>query len=174
MAVRPKTPARKSSVKPKRATPASPPRDDPPPDTTPEGADYRDLLRSTGTPGVFANKMGVLVDASGVALSLSSLRKADAERFEAVLGEVIDTPVKFMRAVTLDPRTPLPIRLDAAKSAAPYTDRKMPTAIEGSTPGSPVAVDLLSGLNSAALSTKERASLIALLTKMSDAAPDDT
>jgi hypothetical protein len=143
-------------------------------DTSAEEGNFRDLLRHTGTPGVFVNKMGVLVDERGVALTLGQLRRADNERFEAVLGEKIDGPVKFMKAVTLDPRTPLPLRLDAAKAVAPYTDRKMPTAIEGPTPGSPVEVNILSNLNTSVLSPKERDVLIALYRKMAEAAPDDT
>lgn len=39
-------------------------------------------------------------------------------------------PVEFMLDVMNDESQPLNIRLDASKAVAPYTNRKMPTAIE--------------------------------------------
>jgi hypothetical protein len=140
--------------------------------TDDEGEDFRGLLRSTGTPGVFVNKTGALVDERGVALTLTQLQQADADRFAAVLGEEVDTPVKFMRAVVQDPRTPLQLRLDAAKAVAPYTDRKMPTALEGPTPGSPISVNLLAGLDLSVLEKKERTLMMSLFRKLAETAPD--
>jgi acyl-CoA reductase-like NAD-dependent aldehyde dehydrogenase len=84
-------------------------------------------LAPTGVDGVFRNGAGCLVNKDGILLSLLDSRKAEAQDF----GEAVDSPAKFLKAVALDPRAPLATRLEAAKAAAPYTDRKQPTGVDG-------------------------------------------
>jgi hypothetical protein len=88
-------------------------------------------LRCSDTPGVFLNSFNVPCDERGVALSFQQVRDADRKALGDVSDSVVDTPAKFLAAVALDPRNPMWMRIDAAKAAAPYTDRKMPTSIDG-------------------------------------------
>jgi hypothetical protein len=106
----------------------------------PDGDEDEYGLRKTTTPGVYMNTAGVLVDANGVMLDFKTVQERDQERFERVIGEKVDTPAKLLKAVSLDPTMPLAVRIDAAKSAAPYTDRKKPIGIDGGEDGKPVAL----------------------------------
>ena len=106
-------------------------------------------LTPTDVDGVFRNSAGILVDKSGIALSL--LRAVQAERADmaSVLdGQDVRTPAQFLKAVSLDPRLPLPTRVEAAKAAAPYTDRKMPQGVDGGvgSDGQPLPIHLEIGL----------------------------
>lgn len=109
-------------------------------------------------PGVYLNSMGVRVNEDGVALSFLQVKEADEQRFERVIGSRVDSPAKLLKAVSLDPMTHLAVRIDAAKSAAPYFDRKMPVAIDGGLDDAGKVVPLfdpekLSGLTTAELKT---------------------
>lgn len=90
-------------------------------------------LEPTDQEGVYRNEAGVLVDKYGVLLSLSILRKSEQILDEEIIGEPVDTPAKLLKRVALDPRMPMAWRLDAAKAAAPYFDRKTPVAVEQTT-----------------------------------------
>ncbi len=98
------------------------------------------------------------VNEDGVALSFLQVKEADEARFERVIGSRVDTPAKLLKAVALDPMTHLAVRIDAAKSAAPYFDRKMPVALDGGVDEAGKVVPLfdpskLEGLSSAELRT---------------------
>lgn len=93
-------------------------------------------LRPTDLPGVFINKAGVKVGANGVALTFAQLKSRDKARFNEVLGEDVHTPADLLKAVALDPRHPLPQRIDAANKAAPYFTAKR-VAIQGGGPEAP-------------------------------------
>jgi hypothetical protein len=43
----------------------------------------------------------------------------------------VDSPAKYLKAVALDPRMSTAVRIDAAKAAAPYFDRKTPVSVDG-------------------------------------------
>lgn len=115
---------------------AKTPRERPPPTrrktSTPKTeADAPPLphLTPTGEPGVFTNAMGQRVDANGVLLRF--LTPDNEEEYGAkLIGGPVDTPAKVMQRIALDPLLPLSLRLDAAKGAAPYFDKKKPIAIE--------------------------------------------
>jgi len=86
-------------------------------------------LTPTDDPSVFVNAMGQRVDANGVLLRF--LTPDNEEEYGAkIIGEAVDTPAKVMKRIALDPLLPLSLRLDAAKGAAPYFDKKKPIAIE--------------------------------------------
>lgn len=115
-------------------------------------------LVPTNTPGVFINPAGVMVDRHGCIMSMQRVKEADQARFEAVLGGPVDTPAKLLTAVALDPRLPLATRIDAAKSAAPYTDRKKPMGIDGGEDGKPIMLSIreLRGLSDGELDQMEQ------------------
>ena len=77
------------------------------------------------------NDKGVYVDANGVAVTFKKLKEAEDEKAFEVIGELADSPAKLLKAVALDPRVNLAVRIDAAKAAAPYFDRKQPTSVDG-------------------------------------------
>lgn len=87
-------------------------------------------LFATDKPGVYRNSSGSLVGENGVLLSLNFLADAEALLDEEIIGKRVETPAELLKRIALDPRQPLLIRLDAAKAAAPYFDRKTPTSLE--------------------------------------------
>lgn len=91
-------------------------------------------LRPTGDPDVFMNAAGSLVDRHGVLLSLAATTTATAQAEEELaaqlLGGPVDSPAKLLKLVALDATKPLAMRIDAAKAAAPYFDKKTPIAVE--------------------------------------------
>lgn len=90
------------------------------------------LLRLTATadPEVFLNSSGMLVNAKGVWVGLAKSQETEEAAEIRVLGEKADTPAKVMKRIALDTALPLGMRLDAAKNAAPYFDKKTPVAVE--------------------------------------------
>lgn len=103
--------------------------------------DQLDLgLRATATPGIYINQAGVLVDSDGVMVDYAGVKSADDARFERILGTPADSPAKLLKAVALDPQQTLATRVDAAKAAAPYFDRKKPIGIDGGSDGVPVNI----------------------------------
>lgn len=99
-------------------------------------------LRKTTTPGVYINSAGIMVDQNGIALSFQKVKKADDARWGEILGKPLETPAELLKAVALDPSKPLAMRIDAAKSAAPYTDRKKPIGIDGGKDGAPILMSI--------------------------------
>jgi len=87
-------------------------------------------LSPTSTPGVFINKNGNLTDHNGVLLDINRARSAEAKLSQLILGEAADSPAKLLKMIALDASLPLLVRLDAAKHAAPYFDKKTPIAVE--------------------------------------------
>ena len=88
-------------------------------------------LRPTGDPEVFVNNAGSLTDRYGVLLSLGAKgAQAEADRALELIGGPVDSPAKLLKLVSLDPTLPMAMRIDAAKAAAPYYDKKTPVAIE--------------------------------------------
>lgn len=96
----------------------------------------RQTLTLTDCPGVYRNRMGVLVDEYGRALSFAEVKSADNQRFVEAVGAVPESPAALLRAVALDPRQRLDVRLHAARQAAPYYDKRQPIRIEGDSPPS--------------------------------------
>lgn len=88
-------------------------------------------LTPTEVPGVFRNAAGLLVNEFGFLLGLGASKKAEQQDMSEVLGHPVRTPAEFLKAISLDPRIPLPTRMEAAKAAAPYTDRKQPQGLDG-------------------------------------------
>lgn len=118
-------------------------------------------LTPTDKDGVFRNRAGILVDESGILLAFGAMKNAEAELDEQILGGPVDTPAKLLKRVALDPRQPMFLRLDAAKAAAPYFDRKTPVAIE--TKNEDTSIDIAAV---AALPRKEREALLITLSKL--------
>lgn len=87
-------------------------------------------LRATANPDIFLNASGAEVDRHGILLTLSRTAKPESERAQEIIGEPIDSPAKLLKFVALDSSLPMLMRLDAAKAAAPYFDKKTPVAIE--------------------------------------------
>ena len=125
------------------------------------------FLRATNIPGVFLNKDGSQVDEHGVLLSLREVLRAEEELTEE-LGEPNQTPAQFLRRVALDPRLPLPTRMQAAVASAPYFDRKMPIGLEGGDPNRPIKTDttstVLKGLE--AMRPEDRKAALSVLEKL--------
>lgn len=122
-------------------------------------------LRETDVPGVYLNSRNVRVDERGIAISFLTLKQKDEERWEEVIGGRVDSPAKLLKAVALDPRQPLFSRVDAAKSAAPYFDRKQPQALDGGLGDDGKVVPLFDADKLKGLTTKELAQLRDLLKK---------
>lgn len=119
------------------------------------------LLRLTDVPGVYLNDQQVHVDERGVKLSFIQIRKADRDRLIEAAGEDIGTsPAALLRAVALDPRQRLDVRLSAARQAAPYFDQRMPLKIEGSVDATGIDMAKV-----AAMPVTERKTLLDLLKK---------
>lgn len=127
-------------------------------------------LVPTDVPGVFYNRVGTHVDENGVSMSFNALQHASRVRDEEVIGELADTPAKMLKVVALDPRNPLDIRVDAAKAAAPYYDKKQPVGVEASIKGSLV---LSKETVLAALSSKDLSILENLLKKVSKSVAEE-
>lgn len=113
-------------------------------------------LRPTDTPGVYHNSYGLQVNASGVLLSFQEVKAKDSQRFTDVLGKDATTPAEVLAALALDPRVPMLTRIECAKAAAPYTNRKQPIALDGGVDDSGTARPLftreaLEGLSDAEL-----------------------
>lgn len=149
-------PPRKTAAAPKKRAARHPAPEDTP------------RLRTTDAPGVYLNAAGDAVNEHGVLLAFQSLRDAHDATVAEVLGAPAKTPAEVLKWAALDFRLPLGLRLDAAKAAAPYYDRKKPTSIDGgedpAAPGGPgLPLGNLADLRG--LSTKELATLYDLLAK---------
>lgn len=88
-------------------------------------------LRPTAEPGIFTNSAGLLVDKNGILLSWARAAETQDAAAERILGHKLETPAHLLKWVALDPLMPLATRIDAAKSAAPYYDMRMPLRVEG-------------------------------------------
>lgn len=123
---------------------------EPAPRTTPALTPSQEAmgLRATSTPGVYLNGANVMVDGDGVMLDYSEVKSRDQARFERVIGGPVDTPAKLLKAVALDPQLPLAVRVDSAKAAAPYFDRKKPIGIDGGEDGVPIQIEVTHRLKS--------------------------
>jgi hypothetical protein len=119
-------------------------------------------------PGVYLNGDGAQVDERGVLLSLKAVRDIETQLDVEVLGEPVTTPALLLKRVALDVRLPLEMRLRAAREAAPYFDRRMPTALEGGDPDKPVRVETQSVLlrNLGAMKPDERKAALDLLERL--------
>jgi len=102
----------------------------------PESKAPHPSLRATDIPGVYYNSAGVRVGPNGVAITFAELKRKDRDRFREVLDEDVSTPADLLKAVAMDPRHPLPQRIDAANKAAPYFTAKR-VAIQGGGPEAP-------------------------------------
>jgi len=88
-------------------------------------------LQATADPDVFINASGSYTDKHGVLLALGATSaKLEQELAEQLIGGPVDTPAKLLKLVALDVSKPLAMRIDAAKAAAPYFDKKTPIAVE--------------------------------------------
>lgn len=123
-------------------------------------------LHPTDVPGVFTNRVGIRVDENGVSMSFNALQHASRSRDEEVIGEAADTPAKMLKVAALDPRNPLDLRIDAAKAAAPYFDKKQPIGIEASVNGT---ITIKPETVLSALTNKELTALEAVLLKVGKA-----
>lgn len=91
------------------------------------------MLRPSDTPGVYLNALNVPVDANGVAMTFQDVAQHDEAHWRSALDSTKLTPGEFLRAVVANPRMPLALRIDVAKSVVPYTDRKQPVSVDGGT-----------------------------------------
>jgi hypothetical protein len=116
-------------------------------------------LTPTATPGIYVNKEGAFVDSRGVLFSLTNIaQETEADVAERLIGGPIDSPAKLLKMIALDPMRPMMVRIDAAKAAAPYFDRKTPVSIENKNE------DLtLDALAIAQLPAEKRRELLAML-----------
>lgn len=121
-------------------------------------------LTPTDDPGVFLNAAGLLVDAKGVWVGLAKSKETEEAAELRILGEKADTPAKVMKRIALDPTLPMVMRLDAAKAAAPYYDKKTPVAVEQT--NQDVALDL------AAIAKLPKAKRVALLETLKELGVD--
>ena len=88
------------------------------------------FLSPTDDPKVFRNAAGLLVDSKGVFIGYAKSRENEEEAAERIIGGPVDSPAKLLKRVALDPTLPMAMRLDAAKAAAPYYDKKTPVSVE--------------------------------------------
>ena len=122
-------------------------------------------LRPSDIPGVWLNRFNIPCDENGVSLSFKTVKAKDRANIAEVLDDAVTTPAQYLRAVALDPRFPTAVRLDAAKAAAPYTDRKQPTALDGGVAPDGSSIPLLDFSKLGGLSTEELVALRGLLAK---------
>lgn len=115
-------------------------------------------LAATDKPGIYVNEAGAYVDSNGVLASFAALGAAEAALDEQILGKKVETPAELMKRIALDPRLPLTMRLDAAKGAAPYYDKKTPIATENTNVDKTMDLTML-----AKVPKEKRAELLALL-----------
>lgn len=124
--------------------------------------------QATEIPGIFLNRYGYKVNEKGFLLPLREVQALETRRTEDVLGEEkTNSPAQALRRWALDPTLPMHTRMAAAIAAAPYFDRKTPTAVEGSNPNEPVKVETsvtIKSLN--ALQPAERKAALSLLEKL--------
>ena len=113
-------------------------------------------------PGVYHNARGEATDAFGVLLSFKDLHLKHVAHEVAIIGKEAETPAEVLKVAALDRRLPLSTRVDAAKAAAPYYDRKKPVSVDGGAdpdnpegPGLPLALKHLSGLDDTELAQLE-------------------
>lgn len=122
----------------------------------------------TEIPGIFLNRYGYKVNDKGFLLPLREVQALETRRTEDVLGEEkTSSPAQYLRRVALDPTLQIHTRMAAAIAAAPYFDRKMPQALEGSSPNEPIKTEMsltIKSLN--ALQPTERKAALALLEKL--------
>lgn len=119
-------------------------------------------LTRTDIPGVYRSPRGATVDHLGVLLGFQALKLRYETHATQVIGHPARSPAEFLKLAAMDPRTPFADRVDAAKAAAPYYDRKMPLAVDGGAdpnapggPGLPIQVASLKGLSDAELMTMQ-------------------
>lgn len=121
----------------------------------------------TEIPGVYLNRHGYRVDERGLFIPLRRLQEMEQTRAEEVIGEPITSPAQYLKRVALDPTVPTHQRISAAISAAPYFDRRMPIALEGSNPNDPIKTEASVTLkNLSALSPEDRKAALALFEKL--------
>lgn len=114
---------------------------------------------------MYLNAANIPVDADGLLLGFKDVKRLDSAHWDEALSGPQLTPAAFLAAVAANPRLPLSIRIDAAKSAAPYTDRKKPLALDGGTGTDGAPLPLLSIDKLKGLPTGELKTLLALLSK---------
>lgn len=120
-------------------------------------------LRPSATPGVYLNALNVPCNELGVALSFMEVKRRDVQSLEEAAGRPVNTPAEFLSAVAMDPRQPMPVRIDAAKSAAPYTDRKQPVAVDGGLDPNGAPMPLFDSLKLKGVPKEKLLALMALL-----------
>lgn len=128
-----------------------------PPDVDKKGRAVAGLT-PTDKPGVFINSAGAFVDQYNVLVSLAMLGNAEQLLDEQIIGKKVETPAELMKRIALDPRLPLTMRLDAAKGAAPYYDKKTPIATENTNVDKTIDMAVLAKVPAA-----KRAELLSLL-----------
>ena len=116
----------------------------------------RSKLKSTDLEGVFTTTDGRKVDVHGVDLDFKALKKRDAARFTEVLGKDVETPADLLKAVALDPRNSMVVRMDAAHKAAPYFNPKL-VAVQGVAGGPAITMANLSEMSKEQLAAYEQA-----------------
>lgn len=115
----------------------------------------------TDIPGVFRSvATGHFVDEKGKRMTFAQVQAADRARFIEVMDDYPRTPAELLRAVALDPRQRLDVRLGAAKQAAPYFDQRMPLKIEGQ-----IQTPVIDAAKLASMPVKDRKVLLELLKK---------
>ena len=100
------------------------------PNSTPSADTPPNYLAPTDDPDVFRNAAGLLVDKNGVFIGYAKSKENEDEIAERIIGGPVDSPAKLLKRVALDPTMPMALRLDAAKAAAPYFDKKTPVSVE--------------------------------------------
>lgn len=131
----PAPPVKKPSPRPSRKTEEKPTEAPVETDAPPKGFTFTD------NPGVFRNRAGVLVNAYGVAVTFAQLKAQDKQRTqEALDGRLAETPADYLDSVWRDPRMPSQVRIDAAKSSAPYRNQKL-IGLSGVVGGVPIALN---------------------------------
>lgn len=124
-------------------------------------------LRPSDIPGVWLNRFNIPCDEDGVSLSFKAVKARDrAHLVEVMEDAATDSPAQYLKAVAVDPRFPTAVRVDAAKAAAPYFDRKQPQALDGGLDATGAPVPLLDTSKLSGLSTEELTALRALLAKV--------
>ena len=93
----------------------------------------------------------------------SKNRYALDRKVRAKLARTGESPLELMLEIMRDPNERMELRLDAAKSAAPFMHRRMPTAVEDTDPNQQLVFDpqALAGL-----SAEEKIILLGLFEKI--------
>lgn len=108
------------------------------------------------------------LDEDGILLAFKNAQLEHELRERAIIGKAVESPAEVLLVTALDRALPMPLRIAAAKDAAPYYNRRMPIGVDGGLgkDGEPLPL-----FDPSRLSTEELTALHTILAKAGVDAP---